>query len=412
MSESALKIESEIGRLQGVILHTPGTEIERMTPENAHAALYSDILNLPYAQKEYADFRGALENLTQTYQFATLLEETLNVEGVIPGLIDRICETENVSGIKPCLQSLSPKSLAVALIEGVEHPKGSKERFALKPLYNLFFTRDINVVINEGACVAHMANQVRSRESLLVETVFTHHPLFQSTAENIFVTNKFDVEATVEGGDVLIANDHVILVGTGVRTNKKGIDALVQRMRKFKNQFEVIVQELPEKPDSFIHLDMVFTFLDKNCCMVFEPLIMQWKNYKTTRISVSGDQTKFIEETNLLTALKNVGFDLKPIYCGGTSDEWHAHREQWHSGANFFAVAPGQVLGYARNIHTLDELNRHGFDIINARDIASKKVVLAENQKAVIAVDAAELPRGGGGCRCMTMPIKRETINW
>ena len=48
-----VNVQSEIGKLNGVIIHTPGEEVENMTPENAERALYSDIINLSIARKEY-----------------------------------------------------------------------------------------------------------------------------------------------------------------------------------------------------------------------------------------------------------------------------------------------------------------------------------------------------------------------
>ena len=114
----------------------------------------------------------------------------------------------------------------------------------------------------------------------------------------------------------------------------------------------------------------------------------------------------------MLQALKKLGMELKPIYCGGTKEPWNQEREQWHSGANFFAVGPGKVVGYARNIYTMEEMNKNGFDIIPADDVINHKVNLAEYDKYVITLEGSELPRGGGGARCMTMPIRRKSVNW
>ncbi|HQI31031.1 MAG TPA: arginine deiminase family protein, partial [Bacteroidales bacterium] len=109
--------------------------------------------------------------------------------------------------------------------------------------------------------------------------------------------------------------------------------------------------------------------------------------------------------------LRRLGVDLEPISCGG-SDEWDQEREQWHSGANFFAFAPGKVLSYARNEHTLNEMSKHGFEIITSEDVTSGKVDINTVKKCVVTIVGAELARGGGGTRCMTLPLRRKSVKW
>lgn len=154
--------------------------------------------------------------------------------------------------------------------------------------------------------------------------------------------------------------------------------------------------------------------LDTDKCMVFKPLIMQANQYQTVHIVIEdGNVTSIRPVSGLLSVLKKLGMDLKPIVCGG-SDEWDQEREQWHSGANFFAFAPGKVLSYARNIHTLDELSKNGFEIVKAEDFISGKAdahVMGE-RPCVVTIDGSELPRGGGGARCMTMPLSRSGVDF
>ena len=104
--------------------------------------------------------------------------------------------------------------------------------------------------------------------------------------------------------------------------------------------------------------------------------------------------------------------DLAPICCGGKKDLWEQEREQWHSGANLFALAPGKVLGYARNVHTMEELNANGFDIIPAGEIIAGHRDLNDAGPCVVTLEGSELPRGGGGARCMTLPIRRKPVAW
>ncbi|MDE6452333.1 MAG: arginine deiminase, partial [Odoribacter sp.] len=145
-------------------------------------------------------------------------------------------------------------------------------------------------------------------------------------------------------------------------------------------------------------------------CMVFEPLILNPGSYQTVHIKIQNGKLQSIRsEKNLLTALKKLGMDMEPVLCGGT-DDWNQEREQWHSGANFFAVGPGQVLGYARNNYTMEAMNNAGFEIIKANDVIRDRINLKNYGKYVITIDGSELPRGGGGARCMTMPINRSNL--
>ncbi len=270
-----------------------------------------------------------------------------------------------------------PKRLAQVLIEGCENPSWdgeSENRYLLKPLYNLFFTRDASSTVYNRVLINSMSFEVRERESLIYEAIFRH--FFGVETLNAMAWNPY---ARTEGGDVQIASPDTLCIGQGIRTNRKGIDYLAQTFAREREHFNIVVQELPMEPESFIHLDMVFTFLGKHQCMAFEPML-------TKKGLFAGKNTVVINIDHGKISYKNVP----------------------HSGANFFSMGDGKVLGYRRNTHTIDALDRAGFAVLNAEDIVAGKVDMNSYDKFVAAFPGSELPRAGGGARCMTMPILRD----
>ena len=416
-----IEVQSEIGKLDAVLLHSPGAEVENMTPRNAQRALYSDILNLSIAQKEYEQVSGVLNKVAKTYQIRDLLIKILDNHAEREALIGKICVTENVTDYFEYLMDMSSKNLAAVLIEGLPAKINTltaylkDDYYALLPLYNFYFTRDASVSIGNRALICKMASKVRMRESLITEAIFRNPQFFDCNLLNAHDFQPGNDEIFMEGGDILIAREDILIIGNGMRTSSLGIDQLINRLCRSTSQdkWHVIVQQLPDSPESFIHLDMVFTFLDVDKAMVFEPLILNDNQYQTVHMTIEGGRvTKIKTVNNILSVLKKLGMELEPVICGGNADEWNQEREQWHSGANFFAFAPGKVMSYARNIHTLNELSKMDFEIIPAWDIVNGKRDLSKTGQCVVTIDGSELPRGGGGARCMTMPLRRQSVNW
>ncbi len=409
-----IAVTSEIGKLEGVLLHKPGSEIENMTPESAKRALYSDILNLEVALKEYDQFKAVLDSVTKTFEVKTLLSDILQEDAVRNSLLDEIFSEEDVFGEENFIRNIPPKELAIQLIEGVRMKKDNltkfltKERFSLPPLHNFFFMRDASISIRNKILIGKMANKVRNREALIMKSVFNHHPDFKTLTFDPSTSNGCGKNCTIEGGDVLIIRDDIMVIGIGARTTSQGIDYILQCLKERKESRHIIIQELPYTPESFIHLDMTFTMLDHDSCMVYEPLILRPNKFQTVHIAIeNGKVVKINNVNNILEILKKLGIDLKPVFCGGENDRTIQEREQWHSGANFFAFAPGKVIGYGRNNYTIEALAKNGFEIIKAKDIMKGITHPDGYEKCAVTIEGSELARGGGGARCMTMPVRR-----
>ena len=419
MEPITINVNSEIGKLNGVIVHVPGAEVENMTPENAERSLYSDILNLSVALPEYNGFLGVLKQFTTVFEVRDLLTDIVNIDEAKGELLGKLCRFYNINkDVCNYMQNLKAPELARQLIEGVEMNKNTltayfdDEKYSVRPVPNLFFTRDASFTVNNSVMISKMASRVRAHETFIMETIFDYHPAFKGNTLNLVNEYSSSKDAHIEGGDVLVAREDVLVIGNGARSSSQGIDTLLEHFKNKPGVQHILVQELPYKPESFIHLDMTFTFLDMDKAMVYKPLILGSNRFLTIHITIDGSNVSIKEEDNIIKALSKLGIDLEPVFCGGSSNLTFMEREQWQSGANFFAIKPGMVMGYERNVRTIEAMSKAGFEVITAKEVINRDKNPLDYKRAVITIKGDELSRGGGGARCMTMPVNREKVVW
>lgn len=425
-----LAVRSEIGRLRTVMVHHPGVAVDRMVPSLMEELLFDDILYGDRARQEHDVFRRVLGLVAdEVLDIQDVLSESLESAEVRDAFIEVLAYLEQLPfDAVEFLHGLDAKGLAQAAIGGLEHTLDAVEHypspnvpFYLSPLPNLLFMRDPLVVMGDGALLSSMARIARRREPLIAKYAYGHHPRLRLRERGLIYFDELSIPAfrrrvnmpTIEGGDVLVLSESILAIGVSERTTESAVELLAQAI-KDRTSIETILMVLMPRQRSVMHLDTVFTQISEHECLVYPPMFMPdgVELLPVVKKDLRGGQIHSTYKESLLDALKEEGIELEPVCCGGHGDRIAQQREQWTDGANAFALAPGVIVLYERNLRTIEELSRHGYAIVHAEDLlaAPHAYRLDGTQKVAILIHANELSRARGGPRCMTMPLVREAL--